>query len=219
MTRRAPAISITRREDGFSGTGHRRRHSESRLGSLERSSGTGRGRREGELWGGRSGKRRYHRMDSIREEQQEEVRSVGDEAPEQQGDEELNNPSDELMKMAASLQEVLGGAGSPSPLVKKARKLLYRRLRVGVEDGRIFMGKFHCLDKQGNIILYDTTEYRQISQASSSSDSTCGAGAGASPYSMELRSLGLVLIPARCRTSCFVECPMQERQSLLSVNE
>ncbi|KAG6546292.1 hypothetical protein Mapa_012332 [Marchantia paleacea] len=152
-------------------------------------------------------------MDSIREE---EACSLSDEYSEQI-DVHSRDPSDELMKMAVSLQEVLGGGGSPSPLVKRARKLLYRRLRVGVEDGRIFVGKFHCLDKQGNIILYDTLEYRQINQATSSSDSS--SRANASPSGMEQRSLGLVLIPARCRTSCFVECPIHEQLSLLSVNE
>lgn len=32
-------------------------------------------------------------------------------------------------------------------IVKKVRWLLYRRLKVGVEDGCIFVGKFYCLDK------------------------------------------------------------------------
>lgn len=92
------------------------------------------------------------------------------------------------------------------PIVKKARRLLYRRLKVGVEDGRLFVGKFHCLDKQGNIILYDTVEFRNVST---------GAG-GFVP--VEQRVLGMVLIPARCRTSCHVECSLAEQLDLLSIS-
>lgn len=111
------------------------------------------------------------------------------------------------------------------PLVKKTRKLLFRRLRVGVEDSRVFVGRFHCLDKQGNIILYDTVEYRQISPgpapAAVDGESSCGSDgadeAVAEGGTTEQRSLGLVLIPARCRTSCHIECSLQEQFSLLSV--
>jgi small nuclear ribonucleoprotein (snRNP)-like protein len=97
------------------------------------------------------------------------------------------------------------------PLVKKARKLLYRRLRVGVEDGRVFVGRFHCLDKQGNIILYDTLELRYVPGPS-------GAALN-EPPPVEQRSLGLVLIPSRCRTSCSVECSIHEQMDLLSLDQ
>lgn len=92
------------------------------------------------------------------------------------------------------------------PIVRKARRLLYRRFKVGVEDGRMFVGKFHCLDKQGNIILYDTVEFRNVPGA---------GGVGMAPA--EQRSLGLVLIPARCRTSCHVECSLEEKMDLLQI--
>lgn len=90
------------------------------------------------------------------------------------------------------------------PIVKKARRLLYRRMKVGVEDGRLFVGKFHCLDKQGNIILYETVEFRNV-------DGVVGG------VPVEERSLGMVLIPARCRTSCHVECSLDEKLDLLSI--
>jgi hypothetical protein len=38
---------------------------------------------------------------------------------------------------------------SSSPAVAKLRKLLFRRMLIG----RYFHGLFHCIDKQGNIIL------------------------------------------------------------------
>ncbi|KAG0562992.1 hypothetical protein KC19_9G188000 [Ceratodon purpureus] len=86
------------------------------------------------------------------------------------------------------------------PVVKKVRRLLYRRMKVEVQDGRVFVGKFHCLDKQGNIILYDTVEFRNV---------------GVAPA--EQRSLGLVLIPARWRISCHVESSLDEKMNLLTV--
>ena len=33
------------------------------------------------------------------------------------------------------------------------RRLMYRRLRVTLTDGRVLFGDFQCLDKQGMIIL------------------------------------------------------------------
>ncbi|RRT81450.1 hypothetical protein BHE74_00001199 [Ensete ventricosum] len=95
--------------------------------------------------------------------------------------------------------------GDGSPLVARLRKLLFRRVLVGVSDGRFFLGVFHCIDKQGNIILQDAVEYRSIRQSSSSP--------------MEQRCLGLILIPARCQSSCHVECSIDEQMSLLSLNK
>ncbi|KAF8687349.1 hypothetical protein HU200_043034 [Digitaria exilis] len=91
-------------------------------------------------------------------------------------------------------------AGSSSPAVAKLRKLLFRRMLIGVNDGRYFLGLFHCLDKQGNIILQDAVEYRSARHS-------------APPT--EQRSLGLILIPAACRSSCQVDCSIDEKMSLL----
>lgn len=99
------------------------------------------------------------------------------------------------------------------PLVRKCRKLLYRSMKVGVEDGRVFIGIFHCLDKQGNIILHSTVEYRDVSSRNGE-----GSGSSSGPPVMEERPLGLVLIPARCRTSCHVECSLDESMDLLSLD-
>lgn len=89
-----------------------------------------------------------------------------------------------------------------SSAVGKARKLLFRRMLVGVNDGRFFLGNFHCMDKQGNIILQDTVEFRSIRRAS--------------PSPMEQRGLGLILIPSSCRTTCHIDCRVDEQLSLLS---
>ena len=119
--------------------------------------------------------------------------------------EDFRDPVQELEDLR-SFAEQKSVQDNAKPIVKRARRLLYRRLKVGVEDRRVFVGKFHCLDKQGNIILYDTVEFRNVP----------GSGeVGAVP--VEQRGLGLVLIPARCRTSCHVECSLEEQMDLLNL--
>lgn len=85
------------------------------------------------------------------------------------------------------------------------RKLLFRRMLVGVNDGRFFMGNFHCMDKQGNIILQDAVEFRSVRRSS--------------PSPMEQRGLGIILIPASCRTSCHIDSSVEEQLSLLSLKD
>lgn len=85
--------------------------------------------------------------------------------------------------------------------VTRVRNLLFRRMLVGIKDGRFFLGTFHCIDKQGNIILQDAVEYRSTRRSS--------------PSPMEQRCLGLILIPSSCRSSCHVDCAIEEQLSLL----
>ncbi|CAI0544997.1 unnamed protein product [Linum tenue] len=94
---------------------------------------------------------------------------------------------------------------SSSSTVARVKKLLFRQVLVGIKDGRFFMGTFHCMDKQGNIILQDAVEYRSTRRNS--------------PSPMEQRCLGLILIPFSCRTSCHVECPIEEQMSLMTIQE
>ncbi|XP_042489460.1 uncharacterized protein LOC122069499 [Macadamia integrifolia] len=98
-----------------------------------------------------------------------------------------------------------GSITNSSPLVSRVRKLLYRQMLVGVNDGRFFLGVFHCIDKQGNIILQDAVEYRSTRRSS--------------PSPMEQRCLGLILIPSSCRSSCHVDCSIDEQLSLLSLEK
>ncbi|KAL5577284.1 hypothetical protein UlMin_018983 [Ulmus minor] len=85
--------------------------------------------------------------------------------------------------------------------VSRVRKLVHRRMLVGIKDGRFFLGNFHCMDKQGNIILQDAVEYRSTRRSS--------------PSPMEQRCLGLILIPSSCRKTCHVDCAIEEQLSLL----
>lgn len=87
--------------------------------------------------------------------------------------------------------------------VTKLRRLLHQKMLIGVNDGRFFTGLLYCIDKQGNILLQDAVEYQNINKSNSSP--------------MDQRYLGLILIPFSCRISCYVDCSMDERISLLSL--
>ncbi|MED6171259.1 hypothetical protein PIB30_039157 [Stylosanthes scabra] len=89
-------------------------------------------------------------------------------------------------------RESVGVGDGSSLAVTRARKLVFRRMLVGIKDGRFFLGGFYCIDKQGNIILQDAVEYRPTRRSSSSP----------SPSPLEQRCLGLILIPASCRATC-----------------
>ncbi|PON82380.1 LSM domain/archaea-type [Trema orientale] len=90
-----------------------------------------------------------------------------------------------------------------SESVNRVRKLVHRRMLVGIKDGSFFLGNFHCMDKRGNIILQDSVEYRSTRRSS--------------PSPMEQRRLGLILIPFSCRSSCHVDCSIEEQLALLAL--
>ena len=60
-------------------------------------------------------------------------------------------------------------------------------MQITVLDGRVLVGDFICLDKQGNIILYNTVERLMRDGI------------------LEEKSLGQVLVPAEQRKTCDVE--------------
>lgn len=70
----------------------------------------------------------------------------------------------------------------PTANVKQLRALLRATLKVSVKDGRTFVGTFAGTDKQLNIILVSTDEYRAGPDASSDGGS---------------RYVGQVMIPWR----------------------
>ncbi|GFP81167.1 small nuclear ribonucleoprotein-associated protein b [Phtheirospermum japonicum] len=82
---------------------------------------------------------------------------------------------------------------------------MHHRMLVGIKDGRFFVGTFYCIDKQGNIILQDAVEYRSTRRSS--------------PSPMEHRVVGLILVPFSCRTSCHVDCSIEEQLSLMALKE
>ncbi|CAH2078654.1 unnamed protein product [Thlaspi arvense] len=109
----------------------------------------------------------------------------------------------EAERSATSVASTSEGSGLDP--IARTRKLLFRQMLVGIKDGRFFLGNFHCIDKQGNIILQDTVEYRSIRRSS--------------PSPTEQRCLGMILIPSSCRTSCHVDCSIEEQLSLVKLKE
>ncbi|KAL0738059.1 hypothetical protein Bca4012_014269 [Brassica carinata] len=95
--------------------------------------------------------------------------------------------------------------GSDLDPIARVRKLVFRQILVGIKDGRFFLGNFHCIDKKGNILLRDTVEYRSIRSSS--------------PSPTEQRCLGMILIPSSCRTSCHVDCSIEEQLTLIQIKE
>lgn len=118
----------------------------------------------------------------------------------------MDNDAEQVMEISSTVSGSSDGSNpKSSSLVSRVRKLLFRKMLVGIKDGRFFLGTFHCIDKQGNIILQDAVEYRSTRRSS--------------PSPMEQRCLGLILIPSSCRTSCHVDCSIEEQLSLLKVQE
>jgi small nuclear ribonucleoprotein (snRNP)-like protein len=97
--------------------------------------------------------------------------------------------------------------------VCRIKKLLFRRLRVGIQDGRYFSGKLYCVDKQGNLLLSEAVEYRSRSPSGEPIPVPLGSARIDDP-NIESRYLGLILIPVTCRQSCDVEIHEEETQSL-----
>ncbi|KAK3246455.1 hypothetical protein CYMTET_44007 [Cymbomonas tetramitiformis] len=118
-------------------------------------------------------------------------------------DAEASRASDQASESSTpSPDELQTSASQPPmdpPVVQRARQLLYRRMKVEVTDGRIMVGNFHCLDKQGNLLLQNTTETR-----------TTRAEEGGEKQ--QQRTLGLVLVPAKHRVNAFFEVSLGESE-------
>ncbi|XP_050235141.1 uncharacterized protein LOC126683327 isoform X1 [Mercurialis annua] len=118
----------------------------------------------------------------------------------------MDADAEKVLEVSPTQPENSDGSNSnSSSLVSRLRKLLFRKMLVGIKDGRFFLGVFHCIDKQGNIILQDAIEYRSTRRTS--------------PSPMEQRCLGLILIPSSCRTTCHVDCSIEEQLALLKVQD
>lgn len=47
------------------------------------------------------------------------------------------------------------------PKLEALKAILNQTLRISASDGRTFVGTFACVDKQKNVILTNTDEYRE----------------------------------------------------------
>ncbi|KAI9279998.1 hypothetical protein BY458DRAFT_501012 [Sporodiniella umbellata] len=48
-----------------------------------------------------------------------------------------------------------------TPNIQKLQSYLNFQARIQITDGRLFVGTFMCIDKQKNVILANTKEYRE----------------------------------------------------------
>ncbi|RDX51516.1 hypothetical protein OH76DRAFT_1346720 [Lentinus brumalis] len=71
----------------------------------------------------------------------------------------------------------------PTANVEQLKALLRTTLRISVTDGRVFLGTFAGTDKQLNLLLINTDEYR--------------VGPDAGPDALDGRYVGQVMIPWR----------------------
>ena len=100
--------------------------------------------------------------------------------------------------------------------IQKAEKLLSRRLRVGIKDGRNFSGKLYCLDKQGNLLLSEAVEYRSRTPVNRPLPVPL-RGEPANVPSLDSKYVGLILIPRKIRTFCDIS--EEEIESTLNLPE
>ncbi|GMH45589.1 hypothetical protein BSKO_13546 [Bryopsis sp. KO-2023] len=94
----------------------------------------------------------------------------------------------------------MGSASEENELVERATKLLSHGLKVNIKDGRVLVGQFHCLDKQGNLILSNACE--QVESSSSQEPE---------------RYLGMVMIPPDMQTGCFVKASPDNVEELKQI--
>ncbi|TGZ85105.1 Sm-like ribonucleo protein [Ascodesmis nigricans] len=79
---------------------------------------------------------------------------------------------------------------TPSPALQK---FINRTLRISITDDRFFIGRMMCTDRDRNVILSDTTEYRPPAQG------VAGVKVEGDSVKAQLasRMIGLVVVPGK----------------------
>ncbi|PNS14266.1 hypothetical protein CAC42_6779 [Sphaceloma murrayae] len=91
-------------------------------------------------------------------------------------------------------------SASPAPLTNAQAttyltSLLNKPLRLHVTDGRMFVGQMKCTDRERNVILACTHEYRRPSQRSIEQAASAPSTDGKVRLNMIKRFVGLVVVP------------------------
>ena len=81
-----------------------------------------------------------------------------------------------------------------SPAIARLRLLIGRTLRIQISDSRLFLGTFACTDRERNVILTNTEEFRLDALAAATSQG---------------RYVGMVMIPWKYVTKAEVEGSVQ----------
>mmetsp|Transcript_7354 Transcript_7354/g.8491 ORF Transcript_7354/g.8491 Transcript_7354/m.8491 type:complete len:150 (-) Transcript_7354:64-513(-) len=112
----------------------------------------------------------------------------------------------EADKIAQQLSTTDITEDSEHPLVQRMRMLVNRKMKVELSDGRIMVGVLHCLDKQGNILIHETIEYRPPQ----------GNGEW---WTGERCQLGIVLVPQNhCVSAAFDICTTEAEQEFCNLD-
>lgn len=106
-----------------------------------------------------------------------------------------------LASAVAQPSRVPSPAPSPRPAqprtqtasVALLRSYLSKLMRIGIADGRVFIGMFACIDKDRNLVLVNTEEFRVDESQAQQSPSNGG------------RYVGMVMIPWKHVVSAEVE--------------
>jgi len=91
-------------------------------------------------------------------------------------------------------------SGEPRGDTSAASALVDKRMWVRLKDGRTVWGYLQCVDKQGNLILYQATEM----EPNQTKDKE-----GEADAAKRSRGVGTVLIPPHYRVSCHAEVPVE----------
>ncbi|KAL2057105.1 hypothetical protein ABVK25_002844 [Lepraria finkii] len=88
------------------------------------------------------------------------------------------------------------------------KALLNKKLRVYINDARMFLGDFKCTDNECNIILSQSYEYRPPTPSALQTAAQANTSSIASvKVDMTSRFLGLIVVPGHHITKIEVEDP------------
>lgn len=85
---------------------------------------------------------------------------------------------------------------SQTPAVALLRSYLSKLMRIVITDGRIFIGMFACIDKDRNLVLVNTEEFRVTNEPQNPNDRG--------------RYVGMVMIPWQHVVSAEVEAEFED---------
>ena len=105
-------------------------------------------------------------------------------------------------------------ASSESEESRLCRSLLHKKIRVGLNDGRLVIGTFQCIDSRGNILIGNALEVRRRAADDEYGDDIMPGAKGVAPGEWMERYVGLVVVSKHQRKSVKVKATKQEFMDL-----
>ena len=87
--------------------------------------------------------------------------------------------------------------GTPAQATTYLTSLLNKFLHIHISDGRVFVGQLKCTDRERNIILALTHEYRKPSKEDIERAAKENQGGGKVKVDMRKRFVGLIVVPGK----------------------